>query len=147
MFHTERLQMKLIFYADKKQDVGKQLWDLNSQLAVSNRGTFHRTIRDLKRRLIQPIDGFNIVILLAACHEDLLNFIEIKKLLFDFRIILILPDREKATISAGHKLGPRYLSYCDSEFNDIVLVLNRMIKSFNPEPFFQIPVREKQYGH
>lgn len=139
--------MKLVFYADKKRGVGKQLWKLNSQLEPQYRGTFHETINDLTERLIQPRDDFNIVILLANSREDLLNFISIKKLLFDFRIILILPDREKTTISAGHKLCPRYLSYSDSEFSDVVLVLNRMIKSFNQEPFFQIPIREEQYGH
>jgi hypothetical protein len=141
--------MKLIFYADKKRGVGKQLWELNRQLDPQYRGTFHETINDLTERLIQPRDAFNIVILLAACREDLLNFIAIKKLLFDFRIILILPDRENTTISAGHKLCPRYLSYFDSEFNDIVLVLNKMIKSSNPKPFAQktLTIREEQYGH
>ncbi len=95
--------MKLIFYADKKRGIGKQLWDLNNQRDPQSRETFHKTISALKKSLLQPKDDLNIVILLAACREDLLNFIALNKLLFDFRIILILPDREKATISIGRK--------------------------------------------
>ncbi len=139
--------MKLVFYADRNRGTGKQLWKLNSQLELQYQGTFHETIKELTHSLTQPRDDFNIVILLAACLEDLWNFISIKKLLLDCRVILIVPDRDKETVSMGHKLHPRFLSYSDSDLNDVALVLNNMIRSLNQKLLLQKPVREAQNGH
>jgi len=139
--------MKLVFFANKNLSVGKQLWELNNRLEPQYRGTFHETINELTKSLIQPKDDLNIVVLLATSREDLRDLIAIEKLLSDFRIILILPDRYKVTISMGHKLYPRFLSYADSDFNDVALVLNKMIENYNPEPFLQTPIKEAQHGH
>ena len=43
------------------------------------------------------------------------------------RLILILPDREKGTISKGHLFRPRYLTYADGDFLDVAAVLAKMI--------------------
>ena len=51
-----------------------------------------------------------------------------EKLLTDMRILLILPDRNKETVSAGHRLRPRYMSDADSDFEDVVAVVKQIFK-------------------
>jgi hypothetical protein len=60
-------------------------------------------------------------------REDLENIVAIQNLLFDSRIVLILPDREEDTMALGYILRPRFVSYRDSSFKDVGAVLNKMI--------------------
>jgi hypothetical protein len=50
----------------------------------------------------------------------------------NIKIVLILPDRNNETIVIGHKLRPRFLSYTDSDFIDVAVVLENMLKILNP---------------
>ena len=58
-----------------------------------------------------------------------MEFLLIRDLLADIPVILILPDRKKETIHLGHKLCPRFLSYTDSNFSDVALVLSKMMRN------------------
>ena len=70
----------------------------------------------------------DIAVLLAASHKELQELLSIKELLQHIRIILLLPDHENETIANGHKLYPRFLSYCDGNLDDVAAVLSKMIQ-------------------
>jgi hypothetical protein len=123
--------MGLLFYANENEDVGQRLFNMNQGLPPEDRGEFYNTIDDLTRKLQQPRDDLTITVLLAGYREELLDFISIKNLLDRVRIILILPDREKDTISIGLKLYPRFLSYADGNLKDVDAVLKKMIGNIN----------------
>ncbi len=88
-----------------------------------------RTIIGLSRSLRQPSFESLIAVLLASNFDDLKNLVAIGDLLSGIPLILILPDRQDQTISKGHKLYPRFVSYADSDFSDVGLVLNKMISN------------------
>jgi len=46
----------------------------------------------------------------------------------DRRIILILPDNSKATISKAHQFYPRFFTYINSTYDDLFAVLTKMIQ-------------------
>jgi len=90
-----------------------------------------RSIESLSHWLRQPADDLPIAaVLLAARSEDLSDLLSIRDLLRDVRIILILPDREANTIAQGHTLRPRFLSYTDSDFTDVLAVLGKCLESY-----------------
>ena len=87
-----------------------------------------RNIESLAQRIRRPLPNrFNIVILLAASREDLADILSIRYLFHDVSIILVLPDQEAETIAKGHTLRPRFLTYTDSDFEEVAAVLNKMI--------------------
>jgi hypothetical protein len=45
------------------------------------------------------------------------------------KTIVILPDSNPDTVAKGHILRPRFLSYCDGDFQDVAAVLSRMIEN------------------
>jgi len=47
--------------------------------------------------------------------------------LWDTRIILILPDRDRETITNGLKLRPRFFTYADEDFGEVAAVLAKML--------------------
>lgn len=88
-------------------------------------------MENLCNRLRQFRNDKMLAIIMAATQEELVDVILIHDLLVDIPIILVLPDREKETISKGTKLHPRFISYMDSDFSDIQAVLEKMVVRLN----------------
>lgn len=88
------------------------------------------SVAHLSRRLcrLYARRGETIGVLFAADRQDLANLLSIQDLLDDVRIILVLPDDKKETVSAGHRLRPRYISYAGGNFEDVAAVLNKMMQ-------------------
>ena len=87
-----------------------------------------RNVESLTRRLRRPRINLDIAVLLASSIKDFEAILSIAKLLNNFRIILILPDRKHETASMGFKLYPRFISYKDGDFNDVTAVLGKMLE-------------------
>ncbi len=120
--------MNLIFYANGKNGAGERLRVLIEAQIPKRRIKIYRTIKGLSRRLRRPRYDVAITVLFASGREDLQDLFSIRDLLWDLRIILILPDGEADTIAKGHKLFPRFLSYADGNFEDVAAVLEKMLK-------------------
>lgn len=86
-----------------------------------------RSSKDLSQRLRSLGEKYEIAVLVAANTRELEEFVSLEDLLENLRVIFILPDRKKATISKGHKLRPRFLTYMDGDFMDVAAVLKKML--------------------
>lgn len=78
------------------------------------------------QRMSAMLDNPIIAILTTDNREQLDQFKEVLKLFGDVRIVLILPDHEPETLRLGHRLYPRFVSYKDGNFDDLVSVIARM---------------------
>lgn len=84
------------------------------------------TYDDLKRCL-QPPKKDTLILIILAGNLARLNEIEgLRDYLTDVRTLLVLPDRGPVTLSVGHTFYPRYISYVDSDFDDVAAVLRKM---------------------
>jgi hypothetical protein len=117
----------IIVYSKAKNGIGAKLCKAVEAVPTRTQVETFRTISALSKRLHKPALNFPIVVLLAMNREDLEHIVAIQDLLFDFRIVLILPDKEMNTMALGHTLRPRFVSYRDSSFKDVGAVLNKMI--------------------
>jgi hypothetical protein len=100
---------------------------------VPNENTeIYSTIDTLGKRLRRPSYNIAIAVLLISSREELRDVLSIRHLFGNIKIVLILPDRNNETIVIGHKLRPRFLSYTDSDFIDVAVVLENMLKILNP---------------
>jgi hypothetical protein len=91
----------------------------------------HQTLEALAGRLCGPGGRPDIVVILAASREHLGQVLSIRELLHGLRLILILPDREPDTITRGHTLAPRFLTYVDGDYTHIGAVLQRISSIVN----------------
>lgn len=120
--------MKIILYLPWTDGVGKRLLGTIEKLAIADEIDIFRTIGSLARRLQQRAFDLKLTILLAASRKELSEILKIKDLLLNNRIIIILPDGETATLSMAHELYPRFISYIDSDFEDVAIALNKIIE-------------------
>lgn len=69
----------------------------------------------------------DVLILVPADSGELEHLLSMKDILQDFRLILILPDEGEETITRGHALMPRFLTFSNNDLDEVIRVLGRMI--------------------
>jgi hypothetical protein len=127
--------MKVLLYATEAGEAGERLARIIKTSLDSIDIQVCRSIRSLTQKLCQLKNGFLIAVLVAHNKKELLEILSLKDLFWNLRIILILPNHEKDTISKGHQLYPRFLSYVDSDFKDVAAVLEKMLKHLSSIQF------------
>jgi len=120
--------MKLLFYSSSKSQASKRVEKTILTIIPENLLETNHTLRSLSTRLMEPLGDLSIAILFIATQDEFSSLLAMKELLQHIRIILILPDRKKATVSMGHRLGARFLSYKDGNFSDIAAVLRHVVE-------------------
>ncbi|MBF0496475.1 MAG: hypothetical protein HQK58_07860 [Deltaproteobacteria bacterium] len=121
--------MKVLFYANPQSMVGHKVREIITTLTGGREEENFQTVADLSLRLRQPMMGNFIAVIVAASREELAHILINWHFFLGIRIVLILPDREEDTVSRGHSLRPRFMSYADGDLNELAAVLDKMIGS------------------
>lgn len=124
--------MNLLFYATMADGVGEKLQGVVEEVVPEEKIEVYRTGDSLSRRLREPTYDLSAAVLLAETKEDLLCLVSNKELIWNLRVILVLPDRQDDTVTKGHLLRPRFLTYADGDFLDVATVLTKMLQSRYP---------------
>lgn len=119
--------MRVILFTPGVNGPIEELQHSIAELVGSNNLEIFRTITNFTQRLQQPVDNPTVAVLAAATKEDLADILAIRSWLERVKVIVVLPDNETETISQGHKLHPRFLTYADSDFQDVAAVLCKML--------------------
>ena len=135
--------MGVLFFSSENKGPGEKVQRIIEAAVPADEIEIYRTTESIGSRFKQLGKNPAIMVLLAASLDDLQGLLLIRDLFSDIPIILILPDREKETILKGHKFYPRFVSYVDSDFQDVALVLRRMIDMKNTKASAAEKVIEK----
>jgi len=127
--------MRVLFYASKNDDtvnhLRKMIESILKERKLDNNLKTYQAIESLSRTLQIPEDEPAIAVLIAHDRHELFKICSIRYLLRDLRLILILPDEQDETISIGHLLRPRFLTYIDSNLEAVVDVLTKMLGGYD----------------
>ena len=126
------MRTDVILYSMFIEGTGEQLRKMIENVVPNENTEIYSTIDTLGKRLRRPSYDIAVAVLLISGREELRDVLSIRHLFDNIKIILILPDRKNETIVLGHKLRPRFLSYTDSDFIDVAVVLENMLKILNP---------------
>jgi hypothetical protein len=118
--------MKVLYYRTTNNGDGKRLQKVIESVVSAEQTEIYKDIEELGRRLRLPTSDVSIFVFLTKNKAELFDLILIKKMLLNLRILLILPDGDNDTITMGHTLFPRFLTYTDSDFKDIEAVLKKI---------------------
>ena len=122
--------MKVLLYSITKKEAGRKVQKIIEALWPKEACEYYRTIESLSLRIRQRSNDVGLAVLVAASFDDLSGLLAIRDLIADTRSILILPDRKSKTISCGHRLYPRFISYAGGNFMDVAAVLKKMLEEF-----------------
>lgn len=133
VFHTFNKKMKkkttILFYMKDLNEVECELQGAIEKMVPKGQFEMFKTIEELSAKLRMSEHGLPIVVLLASDAGDLKDVLSLKPIFTDIRIILILPDRENDTVTMGHSLHPRFMSYRDTNCHEAAAVLGKMLEA------------------
>lgn len=119
--------MKLIFYCADPNDFSSGLLDQIGSLVPAERLLVCRNFERLQRCLLKPENDLFAAVLVASSRHDLLDLVSIREFLTSIRVIIVLPDCERETVSKGHDLKPRFLTWPAWDSCEVVAVLRKML--------------------
>ncbi len=115
--------------SSKKGVILKKIIDQNfNSVEIQTLQTFNA----FKARLEKAYNYNEEIFILFVDSKNRLN--ELKSLidlLDDKRLILILPDDSKSTLSDAHQFFPRYFTYINDTYKDLCDVISKMINPKN----------------
>ncbi|WP_300464271.1 hypothetical protein [Desulfobacula sp.] len=120
--------MKTVLYAKGIDKMGDHLETIIHAQVNGIKIKTCTSIEGLFQILRKPLNNLSVVILWIASINDLVEFNLMGTLFDDIKIILILPDRKKQTLALGCKLKPSFVSYVDSDLQDVASVLKQILK-------------------
>lgn len=121
--------MELLLYARNDSVITEKLLDAVGEVAGRELIERFGDWQDFTHRLHNPWDQWKAVIILAPTRGELKKTLEMRNVLLDLRLILILSDRNKEGIAAGHLLRPRFICFADGDFQDLKSILFRMFEA------------------
>lgn len=119
-------EMSVLLYIPTPGVAGENLQNEIGRLIPAKEIETCRTKEELSQRLCEPREDLVVGILLTTNKKEFLGILSLRELLQDFRIILLLPDREKDTIAKGYSLRPRFLGYADTDLMLAAAILGKM---------------------
>jgi len=119
--------MDVIAYAPNsdRDDIRQRIEGLIPEKRVE----VYETFEGLSEKLHRPIDPETIVVIVASSREKLSQLSPLRRILEDFRTIIVASDQEPATVALAHQLRPAFLTFVSSHFGDLAAVLQKMIES------------------
>ena len=120
----------VLFYMPVRDERAEAGLKMMEKASLAARTEIFSCIEDLSVWLRRLLSGITIAVLYAPGAEDFQTLLSIKELLQDVYVLLILPDRKASTLSRGHMLNPRFLTFVDADPSDVGLVLTKMIETY-----------------
>jgi len=124
--------MGLILYSTKSDPAGKRVQEVIAKAIPGKELEVLQSIESLYERLQQPLRKPDVAVLHAASRQELASLLSLTEHLRDLRLVLILPDRDASTVAEGHRLRPRFMSDCESDYEEIGMVVRRMVEKSRP---------------
>lgn len=125
---TNYPNVQLVFFSSKTDELHEKIAKSIPEL-ISERQIYHsRTVKDFSLIIRKMLYGYGIILILVRDEHELKEILKLKTRLQEHQsIILILPDSNKRMMQESSTLYPRYTSYIKDEYNDVFLVLEKMI--------------------
>ncbi len=118
--------MKLLFYSGGNDQNTNKLEAAVHQVIPKRQIELFKKLDDLEERLRMPVEPDSIAVLSVPNREELQKLQQFRGLLTEIYVVLVLPDHKKSTLALAHLLLPRFLSRKDSDFADLIIVLQKM---------------------
>lgn len=120
--------VQVIAYLGKGSTESRRLEETIRKAAKTRRVALCRTLRGLREELQFSHTMNTVVVLLASSRRALLNLSSLQEHFDHLPRILVVPDAGEKTLAKAHRLKPRYVTLSGSDFDDVELVLARLLE-------------------
>jgi hypothetical protein len=126
-YRFKEVFMKVLLFSALKNGLAGRVLSILNRMASLDQIEIYRDVNNLMRRLSLNPSDVSILLLVIQNKQGLSDLLQVRNHIIGHRVIMVLPDQESETLSKAHLLYPRYLTYMDSDFEDLNAVLDKMI--------------------
>ncbi len=119
--------MSILVYSGKEDMPGKELLLTVRDRFADRKIESFSGIEELRERLRRPVGEVDCAILVASSGNELDELFSVRDVLSHMSVILIAPDGRPETLSIAHRLYPRFVTSPEHRFEDVILVLEKML--------------------
>jgi len=123
---SRKVSMNIIYYCPVTDGSYHKLKQIIEIMFSLEKFEILSSLKIMEDQLRSSLSDDFVLILQISSFCEMQSIIALKELLIDHRIILILPNDEPDTAVLAHSLRPRLITYRDSDFLDVAVVLSRM---------------------
>ncbi len=70
-----------------------------------------------------------VALMIVRNSKELDRIDAVHNLVRDLKLILVLPGHDHAMVARAHRLGPRFVAYADNGYNQVAIVLEKMLQA------------------
>lgn len=122
--------MSVVVYSGERPADIQQIESVVEKVAPEHRVSVCRDLHALRRSLYGSREHLRIAILNVADRKELEGLVLLREMLSGLRIVLIVPDQDQTTLSLAHRLQPRFLARADGDWDEIRMVLGKLIRFY-----------------
>jgi len=119
--------MDLLFFSPAQDETHRILDGLLRNIIHRERLLTCSSIEQLRRAMIHGSYDLLAGVFFPRTQLDLSDLLKMREHFRDLPIVLILPDSSADTIARGHGLRPRFLTYADADFHELMAVVTRIL--------------------
>lgn len=137
--------MKTILCSQGNSEIMDKLYGLIETRLPQVRISLADSLDDLLETICRPLSRISVAIVVITSKDDIDDLLAVAHFFDNIRLILVMPDHDTGTVKKGLTLLPSYLSYSDSDFKDILSVLEKIwqphksaspVSDLSPHPRF-----------
>lgn len=122
----------LLFYASQRNQAVEVLEGIVSKMLPAHKVMYCSVIDAVEKRLRRPRQNLELLLVSVQDAIEMARLTQMRALLLDMRLILVLPQRDEAMVAWAHKLGPRFIAYADIGVEQVAPVLEKMLSNLRP---------------
>jgi len=120
--------MIILFYFSSEDGTGEMLQRIMTRFTAAAEVKVFRNWGIFVKNLMKPRVNTAIAVILLSQREELLDAVSVRDLIHEYKLILILPDKEEETISLAHSLRPNFMTYKMGNLHELEIVLKKMLR-------------------
>ena len=130
--------MASIIYIPSENGLAHRFFALLQTAIPEKKFEICHSIGELSARLGMPFSNVKVAVLFAVTRTEIMQILTLGDLMADVKSIIILADDDRDTMMKAHTLRPRYITWLDSDFSNVVSVLRNMVA------LYDVPRSEKE---
>jgi hypothetical protein len=117
----------ILFYTTEKN----RITEMTEQAIIDQMPDRHlvycNSLAVVEQRLRRPCNDIEAIVFNVNDANEMRHLNEIRNMLLYFRVVFILPSRNKDIIDWAHKLAPRFIAYADDSSRQVGAVIGKML--------------------
>lgn len=118
----------VLYFSEEAEGPGRQFQEVLNNTLPEIQLELFTSFEELVTGLNRPEAEPAVVVLVISNRAELEEFLPLRKVLQNTRVILVLPDESRETMGLAQRLNPHYIKSADDDFVELATIIDEILK-------------------